>query len=79
MLESPENVSSLADGYRALFGAAIFDSRQSFEELLVRNGDWSPQAATHLLRLAQGYGSFMLRNALAISLTLGIEDGDLGF
>ena len=78
-MESLESVSSLVDGYRALFGAAILDSRGSLEDVLVREGDWSPQAATHLLQLAQGYGSFMLRNALAISLALAIEDGDLGF
>jgi hypothetical protein len=29
--------------------------------------------------LARDYGSFMLRNALAISLALDIEDGELGF
>jgi hypothetical protein len=78
-MESPDNVTSLVDGYRAVFGAAIFDSTGSLENLLVREGDWSPDAATQLLQLAQGYGSFMLRNALAISLALGIEDGDLGF
>ena len=36
-------------------------------------------ALSHLLGLASAYGSFMLRNALAISLALGIEDGELGF
>jgi len=78
-MESPGNVSSLVHEYRAVFGAAIFDSRGSLEDLLVRQGDWSPQAATQLVQLAAGYGSFMLRNALAISLALGVEDGDLGF
>jgi hypothetical protein len=29
--------------------------------------------------LCDDYGSFMLRNALAISLALDIEDGELGF
>ena len=41
--------------------------------------EWTAEAAEHLLRLATAYGSFMLRNALAISLVLDIEDGELGF
>jgi len=78
-LESLENVGSLVDEYRTLIGATSADPKHSFEDLLVRQGDWSPRAAYHLLQLAQSYGSFMLRNALAISLALEIEDGDLGF
>jgi len=31
------------------------------------------------MQLAENYGSFMLRNALAISLALEIEDGEFGF
>ncbi len=49
------------------------------KELLISNGDWSPSAAEHLLDLATRYGSFMLRNALALSIALKIEDGELGF
>lgn len=49
------------------------------KELLISEGDWSPSAAEHLLDLATRYGSFMLRNALALSIALKIEDGELGF
>ena len=49
------------------------------KELLISKGDWSPSAAEHLLDLATRYGSFMLRNALALSIALKIEDGELGF
>ena len=49
------------------------------KELLIRKGEWSPEASEHLLDLATAYGSFMLRNALALSLALQIEDGELGF
>ncbi len=52
---------------------------QELEKLLVRDSEWTPSAAEHLLRLANDYGAFMLRNALALSLVLGIEDGELGF
>jgi hypothetical protein len=79
MLETKDNIMPLVDEYRVLFENASADSIASFEDLLIRNGDWSPNAASHLLRLVQKYGSFMLRNALAISLSLGIEDGDLNF
>ena len=78
-MESLANVSSLVDEYRALFGVARDAPMESFEDLLVREGDWTSCGASHLLQLAQQYGSFMLRNALAISLALEIEDGDLGF
>jgi hypothetical protein len=73
------NVSTLVDEYRALFGGASTGMKESFEELLVREGDWTLRGASDLLQLAHQYGSFMLRNALAISLALEIEDGDLGF
>ena len=47
--------------------------------MLVKEAEWTPEAAADLLRPARDYGSFMLRNALAISLALDIEDGELGF
>jgi hypothetical protein len=78
-LESMVNVSALVNEYSTLFGVASTGSTESFEDILVSAGDCSPKAASHLLQLARQYGSFMLRNALAISLALEIEDGDLGF
>ena len=78
-MDTPENISSLADEYRSLFRGICIESKEKLTDLLVQEGDWSIQAASHLLQLTQQYGSFMLRNALAISLALEIEDGDLGF
>jgi hypothetical protein len=78
-MKSQENLISLIDEYRGLFARTKADSNEFFEDLLVREGDWSQQAASHLLQLVNNYGSFMLRNAFAISLALGIEDGDFGF
>ena len=40
---------------------------------------WTHQGAQSIVRLANEYGSFMLRNALALSILLGKEDGDMGF
>ncbi len=78
-MESLANVSSLVDEYRSIIEVGSSVPTESLEDLLVREADWSPRAASHLLQLARQYGSFMLRNALAISLALEIEDGDLGF
>lgn len=49
------------------------------KQILISEGEWSPLASEHLLNLVHGYGSFMLKNALALSLALQIEDGKLGF
>ena len=52
---------------------------EDIEKLLVSDAEWSANAAAHLLDLANSYGSFMLKNALALSLALGIKDGEIGF
>jgi hypothetical protein len=44
---------------------------------LHRDGDWTSLGAERVANLAQQYGSFVLRNALALSLVLKIEDGEL--
>jgi len=81
-LETSEYIKSLTNEYRALLikkSERAVCEPEKIEALLARHGDWSPKAAEHLLNLAKGYGSFMLSNALALSLALGIEDGELGF
>ena len=70
---------SLAMEYRGLFGDTPCDVPDSLQHTLTYEAEWTPEAAEHLVRLATAYGSFMLRNALAISLALDIEDGELGF
>jgi hypothetical protein len=81
-----ENVKLLVEEYRAILGSAVKESAgvveynsDKVEKLLVRHADWSPSAAEHLLSLSKEYGSFMLRNALALSIVLGVEDGNQGF
>jgi len=78
-MNTAENVAGLVDDYRSLFEDVNDDSSESIEGVLTREAEWKPEAAAHLLELARAYGSFMLRNALAISLALDIEDGELGF
>ncbi len=40
--------------------------------------DWTEEGAQSIASLAADYGAFMLRNALALAIALGKEDGDLG-
>ena len=47
--------------------------------VLVEQGDWTPKGADALLRLATAYGTFMLRNALALAAACGVEDGASGY
>jgi len=45
---------------------------------LQRECEWTQEGAYHLANLARKYGAFMLKNALALSVALQIEDGELG-
>ena len=85
-MNTPENVEGLVEEYRGILEQAVTVSAggveydpDKVEKLLIHEGEWTPNAAEHLLKLSNDYGSFMLRNALALSLALKIEDGDLGF
>lgn len=48
-------------------------------QLLIQSGDWTAPSAAALIGLTKQYGVFMLRNALALAIALGIEDGELGY
>jgi hypothetical protein len=78
-LKSQANVGFLVQEYSNAFSGVKDGSDELLEKLLVHEGDWTQEAASHLIQLAKGYGSFMLQNALAISLALGVEDGEFGF
>lgn len=47
-------------------------------EMLSDDAAWTPRGATAVLSLAREYGSFVLLNALAMAVALGIEDGQTG-
>lgn len=47
--------------------------------ILSKNHDWTKKGAQAIVCLADEYGSFMLRSALALAIVLGKEDGRLGF
>jgi len=77
--------SSLESEYRTLVHEAGWDdpiddeAADRLEASLTRDGMWTPDAAAEIVRLARLYGSFMLRNALALAVTMGVEDGTLGY
>jgi len=78
-MSTAENVAGLVAEYRFLFEGVPRNRQGCLESVLVHEAEWTPEAASHLLLLVNAYGSFMLRNALAISLALDVEDGELGF
>ena len=78
-------VDSLVSEYATLLRQRLSkDAKITHDEAgiireLTTSGDWTIAGAHELLQLAQNQGAFMLRNALAIAVVLGIEDGALGF
>jgi hypothetical protein len=80
-----EYVDSLIDDYETLLtqkslknSPGEYNESEILQELLV-SAEWSLSAAREILRLVENYGAFMLRNALAIAVVLGKEDGSEGF
>jgi hypothetical protein len=46
---------------------------------LCKDHYWTDSGAHAIVALANDYGAFMLRNALALAVVLDKEDGNLGF
>ncbi len=46
---------------------------------LSHSHDWTRQGAEEIVWLANAYGVFMLKNALALAIALKKEDGDLRY
>ena len=79
------NMQLLVDEYRTLVAEAGLDRRRltvnrqrRLTQLLATEAEWTPRAAGHLVSLARNYGSFVLRNALALAEAMDIEDGSAG-
>jgi hypothetical protein len=82
---SADNVSALVDEYQTIlsnhlntFSPNDDKKCQAIKQLLQKEADWTPNGAEAIVDLATNYGSFVLRNALALSIALNIEDGRLG-
>jgi hypothetical protein len=84
-MKEGDYVDSLISEYEIVLGKRFQKNRESeYDEsgivkVLSVSADWSVSGANELLRLANHYGPFMLRNALAIAVVLGKEDGSEGF
>lgn len=78
-MNSYEKIGLFVDEYDGLFESVKDNKIDTLRDLLISKVEWSDQAASHLLQMVKDNGAFILRNALAISLALGIEDGELGF
>jgi hypothetical protein len=76
---TPENVIPLIEEYQTILNENNTTSKDIIVNALVRECEWSTPAAEHLHRLVKDNGAFMLRNALALSIALRVEDGELGF
>jgi len=84
LMNETKLLESAVSEYRGLLKPA---SRKHLTRLdthrLARNlsseHDWIEQGAHTIVSLANDYGAFMLRNALALAIALNKEDGDLRF
>ncbi|HAH30794.1 MAG TPA: hypothetical protein DCL44_00590 [Elusimicrobia bacterium] len=79
-----DHLDSLVIEYKTLLRKSVSNNNQNncdekhIIENLTKSADWSPQGANEILGLVNNYGAFILRNALAIAVALGKEDGALG-
>ena len=69
------DVSTLRAEYDQLIGAY---GTEDLQRNLVLDHDWSRAGACEVVQLAETKGVFLLRNALALALSMGIHDGDQG-
>lgn len=77
-----ELLDSTVREYRGLLASSEVEASEKVDmnrivEHLSRAHDWTEEGARVIVTLANEYGAFMLRNALALALALGKEDGDL--
>lgn len=78
-----ELLGSTVHEYRSLLAPNEVDGTETVDinrlvQHLSRRHDWTEEGARVIVILANEYGAFILRNALALALALGKEDGDLG-
>ncbi len=77
-----KQIESLILEYRdtvAHYQAETLPDYEGLALALAQDHDWTEQGARAIIDLANNYDSFMLKNALALSIALGKEDGDIGY
>ncbi len=79
MSSIPNEVITLEEEYSRVT-SELGSSYGNFDltQTLVERCDWTPEGANTVVTLAKEYGTFILRNALALALALKIEDGTSG-
>jgi hypothetical protein len=85
MIREGTHLESLISEYEGLLlkgtgseGSIPDENWKLVADALCRGADWSERGADEVARLVKDYGAFMLRNALAVAIVLGREDGNLG-
>ena len=80
----PNNIEGLIEEYQILLEDTQMAKHTHGEidwdklsQLLGEAGGWTEKGASHIVQLAREYGTFVLRNALAISIALRYDDGEL--
>jgi len=74
-----DQMKSLISEYRGTVQHCSTHDHENLAQVLAQDHDWSDEGARAIIDLANNYGSFMLENALALSIALEKEDGDLGY
>jgi hypothetical protein len=83
-MNETELLESTVSEYKNLFKPAKvkvngkLDTKRIVSKLS-KGHDWTLQGANAIVCMANEYGAFMLRNALALAIVLGKEDGNLKF
>ena len=75
------SVVALVDEYKSLLASHTSEGNfdwSSVSDMLQRESAWTQAGAQHVASLVRQYGSFVLRNALALALAMNVEDGELG-
>jgi len=86
MPHAQSDVSLLVEEYATLVGEVAEatpspDATLDWERVgsaLASEAEWTRQGADTLVILTRQYGSFVLRNALALALATHVEDGSVG-
>ena len=81
MATTKTNIGVLFDEYEVVVdeaGGGLDGQNIDWPKLeahLIRDSEWTKRGATELISVVRDYGSFFLRNAAALALALGTEDG----
>ncbi len=82
MISENFDLECLLDEYRTLVQESQgTDGEIEWERLqgaLVVTGEWTADGANRLIDVVRNHGGFFLRNAAALAVAAGVEDGELG-